>query len=79
MKKVLIHEIRTIVARYRFPVLDGSNTVTLAPRMSRCTNPQAEPAIWFRVVLLGQFDHRGAAVAYYRDQAVEIALGPAEV
>ena len=43
--------------------------------MCRCTNPHAESEAWFRVVHIGQFDHRGAAVAYYREQTVEIALG----
>ena len=48
----------------------------MAPQMCRSTNRQVEPAVWFRVVHLGQFDHRGAAMGYYREQTVEIALGP---
>jgi len=47
----------------------------LAPRMCRSTNRHVDPEVWFRIVHLCQFDHRGAAVAYYREQTVEIALG----
>ncbi len=35
-----------------------------------------EPEVWFRIVHLGQAGHSGAPVAAYREQMVEIALGP---
>jgi hypothetical protein len=44
--------------------------------MCRSTNRQAGPEVWFRVVHLGQDGHKGTPVAYYREQTVEIALGP---
>jgi hypothetical protein len=44
--------------------------------MSRSTNCQADPEVWFRVVHLAQDGHNGATVAAYREQMVEIALGP---
>ena len=44
--------------------------------MCRCTNRQAEPEVWFRIVHLAQVGHPGAPVAAYREQTVEIALGP---
>ena len=44
--------------------------------MCRSTNRQVAPEVWFRVVHLAQVGHNSAPVASYRDQAVEIALGP---
>jgi hypothetical protein len=44
--------------------------------MCRCTNPQADPEVWFRIVHLAQVGHLGAPMAAYREQTVEIALGP---
>jgi hypothetical protein len=44
--------------------------------MSRYTNRQADPEVCFRVVHLGQDGHKGTPVTYYREQTVEIALGP---
>jgi len=44
--------------------------------MCRSTNRQTEPEVWFRVVHLAQDSHSGAPVARYREQTVEIALGP---
>jgi hypothetical protein len=44
--------------------------------MCRCTNRQAAPEVWFRVVHLTQEGHNSAPVAAYREQTVEIALGP---
>jgi hypothetical protein len=35
-----------------------------------------EPEVWFRIVHLAQEDQNGAPVASYREQTVEIALGP---
>ncbi len=48
----------------------------MAPRMCRSTNRQMDPEAWFRVVHLAQVGHNGASVAAYREQTVEIALGP---
>jgi hypothetical protein len=44
--------------------------------MSCSTNRQVDPEVWFRVVHLGQGCFNGALVAAYREQTVEIALGP---
>jgi hypothetical protein len=46
--------------------------------MCRSTNRPsvAEPEVWFRIVHVAQEGHDGAPVAAYREQAVEIALGP---
>jgi hypothetical protein len=35
-----------------------------------------EPEVWFRIVHLAQDNHSGAPVAAYREQTVDIALGP---
>ena len=35
-----------------------------------------EPEVWFRIVHLAQAGHSGAPVGAYREQMVEIALGP---
>jgi hypothetical protein len=35
-----------------------------------------EPEIYFRIVHAAQNGHKGTPVAYYREQTVEIALGP---
>ena len=48
----------------------------MAPQMCRSTNRQADPEVWFRIVHLAQYCHNGAPVAPYREQTVEIALGP---
>jgi hypothetical protein len=41
------------------------------------TRPEvAGPEVWFRIVDLAQVAQNGAAVAPYREQRVEIALGP---
>lgn len=37
---------------------------------------RVEPEIWFRIVHAAQNGHNGTPVAAYRDQTVEIALGP---
>lgn len=44
--------------------------------MCRSTNRQLEPEVWFRIVHVAQDGHYGAPVATYREQTVEIALGP---
>jgi len=48
----------------------------MAPQMSRSTNRQVDPEVWFRIFHLAQVGHPGAPVAAYREQTVEIALGP---
>jgi hypothetical protein len=48
----------------------------LAPRMCRSTNRQADPEVWFRIVHLANNGPNDAPVAAYREQMVEIALGP---
>jgi len=48
----------------------------LAPRMCRSTNRQVDPEVWFRVVHIAPQDRAVRPVATYREQAVEIALGP---
>jgi len=35
-----------------------------------------DPEVWFRIVYLAQNGHDGAPVAAYREQTVEITLGP---
>jgi len=44
--------------------------------MCRSTNRQAEPEVYFRIVHTTQNGHNSAPVAVYREQTVEIALGP---
>jgi hypothetical protein len=44
--------------------------------MCRSTNRRAEPEVYFRIVHATQNGHNGAPVAAYREQTVEIALGP---
>ena len=48
----------------------------MAPQVSRSTNRQVDPEVWFRIVHLAQVGHLGAPMAACRDQTVEIALGP---
>jgi len=38
-----------------------------------------DPEVWFRVVHLAQNGHNSAPVAAYREQMVEIVLGPKRV
>ena len=44
--------------------------------MCRSTNRLTGPEVWFRIVHLAQDGLNGAPVAAYREQTVEIALGP---
>ena len=48
----------------------------MAPQMCRSTNRPVDPEVWFRIVHLAQAAHSCAPVAAYREQTVEIALGP---
>jgi hypothetical protein len=54
--------------------MPGSDS--LAPQVCRSTNRQANPEVWFRIVHLAQDGQNDAPVATYREQTVEIALGP---
>jgi len=44
--------------------------------MSRSTNRQVDPEVWFRIVHLAEIGQSWAPVAAYREQTVEISLGP---
>ena len=44
--------------------------------MCRSTNRQVGPEVWFRIVHLAKVGHNATPVAAYREQKVEIALGP---
>jgi len=44
--------------------------------MCRSTNRPVDPEVWFRVVPLAQVAHSSVPVATYREQMVEITLGP---
>jgi hypothetical protein len=44
--------------------------------MCRFTNRQSEPEVWFRIVHVAGDGQDGSPVAAYREQMVEIALGP---
>ena len=48
----------------------------LAPQMFRSINRRVDPEVWFRIVHLARDAHSGTPVATYREQLVEIALGP---
>ncbi len=44
--------------------------------MCRSTNRQQEPEVWFRIIYIEQENPDDSPVAGYREQTVEIALGP---
>ncbi len=44
--------------------------------MCRSTNRQSGPEVWFRIAHFAQVHHNGAPVAAYREQTIEISLGP---
>ena len=77
VKKVLVHDRRTVEVWYGLPNSSQvSRPGNLAPRMSRSTNRQgsvAEPEVWFRIV---HITLDGPPAGAYREQAVEITLGP---
>jgi hypothetical protein len=55
----------------------GSSPIWLPTCNSSRTRPGwVEPEVWFRIVHLAQVGHSGTPVAAYREQMVEIALGP---
>jgi len=77
VKKVLIHDRRTIEVWYCLPKKASVRTADyLAPQMCRSTNRQVDPEVWFRVVHLAKEGLSGTPVGPYREQMVEIALGP---
>ena len=58
-------------------MMPGSDS--LAPQVCRSTNRRenlTEPEVWFRIVHIALQDQNGGPVAAYREQTVEIALGP---
>ncbi len=79
VKKVLVHDRRTVEVWYALPNSPSVRTPgNMAPRTSRSTNRResvAEPEIYFRIVHIALDTRNGAPVAY-REQTVEIALGP---
>ena len=56
----------------------GGSSHTWVPKCNsiRSRPGYVEPEVWFRVVHLAQLGHNSAPVAAYREQTVEIALGP---
>jgi hypothetical protein len=81
VKKVLIHDRRTIEIWYALPNQASVRTPAhLAPRMGQSTNRRrvAEPQVWFRIVHIAPDGHHRALGAAVREQTVEIALGPKE-
>jgi hypothetical protein len=81
VKKVLVHNRRTVEIWYALPNQASVSTPAhLAPRMCRSTNRPsvAEPEVWFRILHVAPDGHDPAPVAAYREQTVEIALGPTD-
>ena len=79
VKKVLIHSRQTIEIWYALPNsrrFEDSNIWLPICNRLRTRTEVVEPEIWFRVVHLAQTGHSGAPVAAYREQMVEIDLGP---
>ena len=79
VKKVLVHDKRTIEIWYALPNQASVRTPGhLAPRMRQSTNRRsiAEPQIWFRIVHVAEDGHHRALDAAYSEQTIEIALGP---
>ncbi len=60
------------------PVVADRGLCMLAPQMRQSTNwhGTAEPQVWFRIVHVAPDGHHRALGAAYREQTVEIALGP---
>ncbi|MBN2565587.1 MAG: hypothetical protein JXB46_07730, partial [Candidatus Eisenbacteria bacterium] len=55
-----------------------STPAHLAPRMCRSTNSRrvAQPEVWFRIRHIAEDGHHGPLGDAYRDQTVEVTLGP---
>jgi hypothetical protein len=81
VKKVLVHDKRTIEIWYALPNQASVRTPGhLAPRMRQYTNRPSigEPQVWFRIVHIAPDGYHRALGDAIREQAVEIALGPKE-
>jgi len=48
----------------------------MVPQMFRSTNRQVDPEVWFRIVHLAPVGHHCGPVAAYREQTLEVTLGP---
>ncbi len=81
VKKVLIHDKRTIEIWYALPNQASVRTLgNMAPRMHQSTNRPsvAQPQVWFRIVHVASDGHHHALGAAVREQTIEIALGRGE-
>jgi len=79
VKKVLIHSRQTIEIWYALPNSQrfANSNIWLPKCNSMRTRPGwIQPEIYFRIVHAAQNGHSGTPVAAYREQTVEIALGP---
>jgi hypothetical protein len=79
VKKVLIHSRKTVEIWYVLPNSQrfANCNIWLPKCNSMRTRPGwVEPEVYFRIVHLAQIAHSCAPVAAYREQTVEIALGP---
>ncbi|MCK4415308.1 MAG: recombinase zinc beta ribbon domain-containing protein [Candidatus Eisenbacteria sp.] len=78
VKKVLVHDRRTIEVWYGLPNRRGIESCN--KRLPKCnsirSHRMAEPEIWFRIIHISTGGPNGASGATYREQTVEIALGP---
>ena len=77
--KKVVHSRQTIEVWYGLPNSQRFADCTIwLPICNRLrTRPgRAEPEVWFRVVLLAQERPNGAPAAPFREQPVEISLGP---
>ena len=79
VKKVLIHSRQTIEVWYGLPnpqrFADCNIWLPICNRL-RTRPGRAEPEVWFRVVHLALERPNGAPAAPFREQTVEIDLGP---
>ncbi len=79
VKKVLIHNRETVEIWYALPnsqrFADCNIWLPICNRL-RTRPGRVEPEVWFRIVHLAQEPQSCAPVAAYREQMVEIALGP---
>jgi hypothetical protein len=79
VKKVLVHDKRTIEIWYALPNQASVRTQgNMAPRMCRSTNRRVnpKPQVWFRIIHVAADGHHRALGHAIREQTVEIALGP---
>jgi len=79
VKKVLVHDKRTIEIWYALPNQASVRTPGhLAPRVGLSTNWRGvvEPQVWFRIIHVAEDGHHRARGDAIREQTVEIALGP---